>query len=296
MKIRAPAKINLRLRVVGKRKDGYHLIDTIVVPVSLYDEIEITKKRTHGAGEMNSKHLEVTCDHPLVPGGEKNLAYQAASTLLKHKEIRESVHIHISKRIPVGAGLGGGSSDAAAVLVGLNRLLGLDYSLKKLEKIALSLGADVPFFIKRVPARARGVGERLTPIRGFSPFWLVIAYPGFPVSTAWVYGNLRPKLTKSSVNTSIISLLRSPDKIRRLLVNDLETVTASRYPKIGLLKEKLIRAGAAGALMSGSGSSVFGVFDSRRRAEQALRRLRKQEGVETFLVQALTQRNVKEAH
>jgi 4-diphosphocytidyl-2-C-methyl-D-erythritol kinase len=288
VKIRAPAKINLRLRVVGKRKDGYHLIDTIVVPVSLYDEIDITKKRRHGAGEMNAKHLEVTCDHPLVPGGEKNLAYQAASMLLKHNKIRESVHIHISKRIPVGAGLGGGSSDAAAVLVGLNRLLGLDYSLKKLEKIALPLGADVPFFIKRVPARARGIGERLTPIRGFSPLWLVIAYPGFPVSTAWVYGNLRLKLTKSSVNTSIISLLRSPDKIGRLLVNDLETVTASRYPEIGLLKEKLIRAGAAGALMSGSGSSVFGVFDSRRRAEQALRRLRKQEGVETFLVQTLT--------
>ena len=125
---------------------------------------------------------------------------------------------------------------------------------------------------------------------------MVIAYPGFPVSTAWVYGNLRSKLTKSRVNTSIISLLRSPDKIRRLLVNDLETVTAGRYPEIGLLKEKLIRAGAAGALMSGSGSSVFGVFDSRRRAEQALRRLRKEEGVETFLVQALTQRTVKEAH
>src|SRR5438046_9824852 len=253
-----------------------------MVPVSRYDEIDITKKRTHGAGEMNSKHLEVTCDHPLVPGGEKNLAYQAASMLLKHKEIREYVHIHISKRIPVGAGLGGGSSDAAAVLVGLYRLLGLDYSLKKLVNIALSLGADVPFFIKRVPARARGVGERLTPIRGFSPLWLVIAYPGFPVSTAWVYGNLRPKLTKSRVNTSIISLLRSPDKIRRLLVNDLETVTAGRYPEIGLLKEKLIRAGGAGAVRSGSGSSVFGVFDLWRRDESAVRQEWLVDGRDTF--------------
>jgi 4-diphosphocytidyl-2-C-methyl-D-erythritol kinase len=117
---------------------------------------------------------------------------------------------------------------------------------------------------------------------------VVIAYPGFSVSTAWVYRNLRLKLTKSRLNTSIISLLGSPDKIRRLFVNDLETVTTSRYPKIGLLKEKLTRAGAAGVLMSGSGSSVFGVFSSKGRAKEALRRLRKEEGIETFLVQLLT--------
>jgi 4-diphosphocytidyl-2-C-methyl-D-erythritol kinase len=282
VKIRAPAKINLRLRVVGKRKDGYHLVDTIMVPVSLYDEIEIIKARTGGA------HLEVTCTHPLVPSGKNNLAYQAASLLLKEAKIRDNVRIHISKRIPVGAGLGGGSTDAAAVLLGLNRLLRLDYSLKKLERISLSLGADVPFFIKGVPARVQGVGERISPIKKFPRVWLVIAYPGFSVSTAWVYRNLPLKLTKSRVNTSIISLLESPDKIGRLLVNDLETVTASRYPKIALLKEKLTRAGAAGALMSGSGSSVFGVFNSRRRAKQALLRLKKEEEIETFLVQVLT--------
>ena len=282
MKIRAPAKINLRLRVVGKRKDGYHLVDSIMVPVSLYDEIEIIKARSRG------EHLQVTCSHPWVPAGKNNLAYQAASLLLKETKIRDDVRIHISKRIPVGAGLGGGSTDAAAVLLGLNRLLRLNYSLKKLEKISLSLGADVPFFIKGVPARVQGVGERISPIKKFPRIWLVIAYPGFSVSTAWVYRNLRLKLTKSRVNTSIISLLESPDKIGRLLVNDLETVTASRYPKIALLKEKLTRAGAAGVLMSGSGSSVFGVFNSRRRAKQALLRLKKEEESETFLVQVLT--------
>ena len=282
MKIRAPAKINLRLRVVGKRKDGYHLVDSIMVPVSLYDEIEIIKARHRG------KQLQVTCSHPSVPSGKNNLAYQAASLLLKQTEIPDNVRIHISKRIPVGAGLGGGSTDAAAVLLGLNRLLRLNYSLKKLEKISLSLGADVPFFIKGVPARVQGVGERISPIKKFPRIWLVIAYPGFSVSTAWVYRNLRLKLTKSRVNTSIISLLESPDKIGRLLVNDLETVTASRYPKIALLKEKLTRAGAAGVLMSGSGSSVFGVFNSRRRAKQALLRLKKEEESETFLVQVLT--------
>ena len=287
MKIRAPAKINLRLRVVGKRKDGYHLIDTIMVPVSLYDEIEITKSRAHGT-VANAKLVEATCDHPAVPQGEKNLAYRAARTILNDKPMGERVHIHIKKRIPVGGGLGGGSSDAAAVLIGLNRVFSFNYSSKELERIALSVGADVPFFIRGVPARARGIGERLTPIRGLPQFWMIIAYPGFPISTAWVYGNLGPKLTKYKLNTSINFPLRSPETISRLLVNDLETVTAGRYPKVGLLKEKLIQAGAIGALMSGSGSSVFGVFDSRRRAQHALRGLRKEEGVETFLVQALT--------
>ena len=281
MKIRAPAKINLRLRVVGKRKDGYHLVDTIMVPVSLYDEIEILKTGSRG-------ELELTCHHPLVPSGKNNLAYQAASLLLRERRIQDGVRIHISKRIPVGAGLGGGSTDAAAVLRGLNRLLGLNYPLKRLERISLSLGADVPFFIRGVAARVQGIGERVTPIRDFPRLWVVIAYPGFSVSTAWVYGNLRRKLTKSRLNTSIISLLESPDKIGRLLVNDLESVTASHYPKIGFLKEKLTRAGATGALMSGSGSSVFGVFSSRRRAKQALLRLRKEEGIETFLARVLT--------
>jgi 4-diphosphocytidyl-2-C-methyl-D-erythritol kinase len=259
-----------------------------MAPVSLYDDIEITKTRPTGKDGGIRDRLLVTCNHPLVPGGKKNLAYQAARLLLKEREIRECVRIHIRKRIPVGAGLGGGSSDAAVVLVGLNRLLGINHPLRQLEKMALSLGADVPFFIRGVPARAQGIGERLTPIKRFPRLWLVIVYPGFPISTAWVYRNLRLKLTRCNVNNSIISLIRSPDQIGRLLVNDLETVAAVRYPKIGLLKEKLIRAGAAGALMSGSGSSVFGIFNSRLRADQALRRLRKEEGVQAFLARVLT--------
>jgi 4-diphosphocytidyl-2-C-methyl-D-erythritol kinase len=291
VKIRAPAKVNVRLRVVGKRQDGYHLLDTIMVPVSLYDEIEIIKTRAGQKDAVASKQLEVTCDHPLVPAGEKNLAYQAARLLLKDKNIRQGVRIHIKKLIPVGAGLGGGSSDAASVLLGLNRLLRLNYSSKELERISLSLGADVPFFIHAVPARARGIGERLTPIKGFPSWWMIILDPELPVSTAWVYRNFQVKLTKPGVNNSINSLLGSPEKIRRLLVNDLESVTVRRHPKIGLLKEKLTRTGAMGALMSGSGSSVFGVFNSREGAEQALCRLREEEeGVQAFLVHVLRQR------
>jgi 4-diphosphocytidyl-2-C-methyl-D-erythritol kinase len=283
VKIRAPAKINLRLCVVGKRADGYHLLDTIMVPVSLYDEIIIKK----GKKSPLKGRLTVTCDNPLVPRGSKNLAYKAASLVLNKKRINESVHIHIRKQIPMGAGLGGGSTDAAATLVGMNRLFRLGYTLKELEKISSTLGADVPFFVKGVSARARGIGERLTPLRKILRLWLIILYPKFSVSTAWVYRNLAPKLTKGIVNTSINLSLGSPANLRKLLVNDLETVVMGRYPRIGLLKEELARQGAVGALMSGSGSSVFGVFRSKRSAERAFRRLLKQREVQAFLVRVV---------
>ena len=145
----------------------------------------------------------------------------------------------------------------------------------------------MPFFVKGIPARARGIGERLTPLRGVPRLWLIILYPNFPVSTAWVYRNLPPKLTKAIVNTSINFSLESPANLRKLLVNDLETVTMGRYPRIGLLKEELARQGAVGTLMSGSGSSVFGVFPSKRSAERAFRRLRKEREVQALLVRVL---------
>jgi 4-diphosphocytidyl-2-C-methyl-D-erythritol kinase len=288
VKIRAPAKINLRLRVIGKRADGYHLIDTIMLPVSLYDEIEIIAGKKIGKKTALKDRLAVRCDDPWVPRGKKNLAYQAALHLLSREKIDRQVHIRIHKRIPIGAGLGGGSTDAAATLLGLNRLLRLGYTSKRLEEMSLALGADVPFFIKAVPARARGIGERLRPLRGVPRLWLIILYPNFPVSTAWVYRNLPSKLTKAIANTSMNLSPGSPANLSKLLVNDLETVTMGRYPRIGLLKEELARQGAVGTLMSGSGSSVFGIFPSRRSAQCAWRRLRKDKGVQTFLVRVLS--------
>jgi 4-diphosphocytidyl-2-C-methyl-D-erythritol kinase len=287
VKIRTPAKINLRLRLVGKRKDGYHLLDTIMVPVSLYDELEITKAKGDKRARSSSRNLSVTCDDPSVPQGGKNLVYQAASLLMQKSGIDTRVRIHIRKRIPVGAGLGGGSSDAAATLVGLNRLLGLKLSTKALEKLALSLGADVPFFIQARPVRARGIGDRLSVLKKLPHLWAIILYPKFPVSTAWVYRKLRGKLTKPSANTSINSLLGSAEGVRKLLVNDLETVTMPRFPQIKVLKSRLIQEGAIGALMSGSGSSVFGIFNSRVKAERAFQRLSKTNGAEAFLARAL---------
>jgi 4-diphosphocytidyl-2-C-methyl-D-erythritol kinase len=288
VKIRAPAKINLRLRVIGKRADGYHLLDTILLPVSLYDEIDISKVRQIGGKTAPKNRLTVSCNDPLVPAGRKNLAYQAALLILSDAKTNARVHIRIHKRIPVGAGLGGGSSDAAATLVGLNRLFRLGYSAKRLEEISLALGADVPFFVKAVPARARGIGERLSPLRRVPRLWLIILHPNFPVSTGWVYRNLPSKLTKPIANTSINRWSGSLANLNKLLVNDLETVTMGRYPRIGLLKEELARQGAVGTLMSGSGSSVFGIFPSRRRAQRAWRQLRKDKGVEAFLVRVLS--------
>lgn len=287
MKIRAPAKINLRLRVVGKRKDGYHLLDTIMVPVSLYDEIEITKTKANERGRSSLEKIKVTCDHPGVPRGRKNLAYRAAALLMEKTGTDTQVTIDIRKRIPVGGGLGGGSTDAAATLVGLNRLLRLGLSVRTLQKLSLSLGADVPFFISPQPVRARGIGERLTALGKLPRLWAVILYPRFPVSTAWVYGKLPRKLTKPSANTSINLLLRNADGLRQLLVNDLETVTVGRCAELAVLKSRLAEEGAIGALMTGTGSSVFGLFNSRPKAERAFRRLHKANGAEAFLVRVL---------
>jgi 4-diphosphocytidyl-2-C-methyl-D-erythritol kinase len=282
MRIRAPAKINLSLRVVGKRRDGYHLLDTIMIPIGLYDEIEITRPKS------GTKGLKVTCDHPLVPSGKRNLAYRAAALLLGARAGRERLHIHIRKNIPVGAGLGGGSSDAAATLIALNRLFSLKKKSRELLALAALLGADVPFFIRGRPARARGIGEKLTAIRSIRRLWLVILYPGFPVSTRWAYQGLSDKLTKGIETTSLNFLAPGQKELARSLVNDLEKVVSRRYPQVAFLKTRLVQEGAAGALMSGSGSSVFGIFFSAAMAKKAFVRLRKEDGIQAYLVQSLS--------
>lgn len=282
MKILAPAKVNLYLRVVGKRQDGYHLIDSLMVPVSLYDEIEITKPRT------TKSLLTVTCDDPIVPVGKKNLAYKAAALVLDRASVSEPVHIHIRKQIPVGGGLGGGSSDAAATMLGLNQHLGLGVSQRSMLELATQLGADVPFFVHGRPAIARGIGERLKLLTSVPKLWIIILYPGFPVSTRWAYQGLKFKLTKVIRNTKLNLHLDDYGELAPLLVNDLEGVTIRRYPRIAHLKERLLQEGATGALMSGSGSSVFGIFAAEKRAKKAFRCMQQEEQVRAFLVRLLT--------
>ena len=256
-----------------------------MVPVGLYDQIEITRPTKRGKAR---KGITVTCDHPMVPAGDENLAYRAASLLLRRKGLRDPVHIHIRKRIPVGGGLGGGSSDAAATLRGLNRLFRLGFDRDDMVSLAASLGADVPFFLYGRPARAQGIGEQLGLIPSFPRLSVVILYPGFPVSTSWVYHNLAFKLTKPIENTSINFSLEDRREVKRVLVNDLERVTIQCYPRIAFLKKRLVEEGAEGALMSGSGSSVFGIFHTEQKAKQAFRRLRVEEGVQAYLVRSLS--------
>ncbi len=282
MKIRAPAKVNLYLRVVGKRRDGYHLIDSLMVPVSLYDEIEITKLRT------TKSVLTVTCDDPIVPVGKKKMYNKAAALLLDSARVSQPVHNHIRKQIPVGGGLGGGSSDAAATMLGLNQHLGLGVSKRSMLELATQLGADVPFFVHCRPAIARGIGERLKLLTSVPKLWIIILYPGFPVSTRWAYQGLKFKLTKVIRNTKLNLHLDDYGELAPLLVNDLEGVTIRRYPRIAHLKERLLQEGATGALMSGSGSSVFGIFAAEKRAKKAFRCMQQEEQVRAFLVRLLT--------
>ncbi len=257
----APAKINLCLRVLSKRPDGYHEVEMIMQAVGLFDRI--TVRLTPGG-------ITARCGARGVPEGESNIAWRAAKAVVDRAGGNRGVSIEIGKNIPVAAGLGGGSSDAAAVLVACNRLLGLDLRREELAAIGTGLGMDVPFFLYGPTALARGRGEVLEPLPPPPAFWVLLVNPRFETSTSWAYKNLNFGLTKKVDCTNIAGLKVS--QIAQRLHNDLETVTASAYPAIGEMEQALLRAGALGARMSGSGPTVFGVFENeqtcRRAAEQ----------------------------
>lgn len=261
----SPAKVNLFLRVLGKRADGYHEISTLMQPVSLFDELEISVSEGEG--------IAVVSDSVEAPGGEENLAYKAARVFLQSTAIRRRVEIAVKKVIPVGAGLGGGSSDAATVLMALNEMAGIWLPDGALMEMAARLGSDVPFFILKGPALAGGRGEKLK--RAYLPaLHYVLINPGFHVSTAWVYSSLG--LTKVGENNNLLYSYEVPaswEGVVQALANDLEAVTFKQYPEISGLKEMLKGAGALGTLMSGSGPTVFGVFRSRDEAERAYQSL-----------------------
>lgn len=259
VQLRAPAKVNFRLDVVARRPDGYHDLRMIMQRIDLCDDITLTLSDNPG--------VRVSCGREGVPDGPGNIAWRAADALVKLSGRQVGIDIVITKQIPVAAGLGGGSSDAATVLMGVNDLLGLGLSPQRLMEIGVTLGADVPFFIFRRPALAEGIGDRLTPLDGISPVWLVLVNPNVHVSTAWVYKNLQ--LTTPDVATTIPLFYGSASDVCAVLGNDLETVTIQRFPVIAQIKERLLAAGACGALMSGSGPTVFGVFAEERTARQA---------------------------
>ena len=256
----APAKLNLLLKITGQRIDGYHELVSIFVPVALYDNLKISK---------SEKELEVYCYGRELPKGQNNLVNRAAISFFEKTGIRKGAKITVIKKIPVSSGLGGGSSDAAATLKGLNQLWGNPLSKGDIGRLALSLGADVPFFLLKRPAIARGIGEILQPIKNFPSFWYVIISPDIMVSTAWAYKMTKLKLTNKRIQNRIKCLKEIIIKIPDLLSNDLERVTLSKYPFLCSIKDSLIKLGALGALMTGSGPSIFGLFDSAKKAREA---------------------------
>ena len=254
------AKINLRLDILRKRADGYHDIRTLLQKVSLRDELRIA---------IAKRGIKVMCDNHQVPINEDNLAYTAAQTILNRYKVKDGVNISIKKNIPIAAGLGGGSSNAASTLIGINQLFGLGISKQELIKIGSDIGADVPFFIFCDTALATGIGDRLEKIDIIPKLWLLLITPDIQISTAWAYRSLRMGLTSKPINTNIPNCITHLTEITTILSNDLEKVVIPRYPIIQRIKEELINKGAKGSLMSGSGSTVFGIFSSEDEAKEA---------------------------
>jgi 4-diphosphocytidyl-2-C-methyl-D-erythritol kinase len=258
---KAPAKLNFRLKVAGRRPDGYHDLVSIMVPIDVFDLLTL---------EVIPEGVSLSCRGLPVRSDEANLVVKAARAFFSKTGFDQGVSIQLEKRIPVAAGMGGGSSDAASALLLMNTLWAEPLSSEDLHQTARTLGADVPFFLACKPAIARGIGEILDPIPVWPEFWYVIVTPRIQVSTAWVYNNLQLKELTRNEYLHINSLLREkPEAIVRILDNDLESVTSARFPVIETIKHSLLDLGAEGALMTGSGPSVFGVFGSSGQAEAA---------------------------
>lgn len=263
------AKINLGLDVLRRRSDGYHDLRMIMQTVYLYDQIEIAEKEASG--------ITLTTNVGYLPVNEDNLVYKAAKLLMEEFGIEQGVRIHLKKYIPVAAGLAGGSSDAAAVLIGINRMFRLGLSKEDLKKRSVKIGADVPYCIMRGTALAEGIGDVLTPLPAAPDMHVVLAKPPIHVSTGFVYTNLKAdQLAYHPDIDAQVDAIRAGDgyAMAKLMGNVLETVTIPAYPVIEEIKEEMKRAGALGAMMSGSGPTVFGLFDDAKKAQAAYEGLR----------------------
>lgn len=274
---KAPAKINLYLRVVKKRVDGYHDIISLMQLISLYDELTFVQ---------TNSGITVKCPGSSLPEDENNLVYRAAAGFYAQTGAKPGIEITLQKHIPVGAGLGGGSSDAATTLVTLNEMHGLPLTKKELLQLGESLGADVPFFIFGKTAWAEGRGEILTEAPALPLFWIVLINPGFPVSTKEVYQGLNLGLTKKIIDYSIPRFSSVKDMATGL-TNDLEQVTLARHPVLEQIKAFLLKNDALGAAMTGSGPTMFGVFTDEDSAQRVENISAKQNGWLTFCARSL---------
>ncbi len=261
--LKAPAKINLCLSVLCRRPDGYHDVEMLMQMVGLYDEVTVAAHDSAG--------VRFSCDSDAIPLGEDNIAWKAGHALLTRAGRGAGLSISIRKAIPVAAGLGGGSSDAAAVLTAANEVLGLGFNREQLAEIGAKLGMDVPFFFYGPTALAQGRGERLTELAPLPKLQILLVNPGFETSTAWVYKNLNLRLTKKVDCNKILRL--TVGDIAAGLHNDLETVTAAAHPEIHTIRQSLLEQEAAGVLMSGSGPTVFGIFETKTGCMNAAKNL-----------------------
>jgi 4-diphosphocytidyl-2-C-methyl-D-erythritol kinase len=285
LKVKSYAKVNLGLEVLGRRDDGYHELRTLFQTIDVHDDL-VLRPRPDG--------VSVRCDHPLVPGDRSNLAVRAAEELRRYARVDTGVEIALEKRIPVGGGLGGGSSNAAAVLLGLDRMWRLGLGPAGLHPLARRLGADVPFFLLGGTALGLGRGDEVYPLRNQLRAWIVLVDPGFPVSSARVFARVDASLTPRENSTSIFHFVsRELEGVGgyRLLVNDLEEAAMEEAPalrdRVARIRDLLQGKGARVAALSGSGSSIFGLFGgagAARRAGTAL----ETEGFPALVVRTLT--------
>ncbi|MDP4087896.1 MAG: 4-(cytidine 5'-diphospho)-2-C-methyl-D-erythritol kinase [Bacillota bacterium] len=268
MIIKAHAKINISLDVVGKREDGYHLLEMIMQNIELYDEIELEKKQNG---------IQLECNVPYIPVDERNLAYKAAMLFMKSFGIKSGVKIRITKNIPVAAGLAGGSSNAAAVLKGMRDLFEVDVNDEELMMLGLNIGADVPYCIVGGTALCKGIGEIVVPLKPFKDHIVVVVKPHFGVSTKEVYGAL--DISRINVHPDTVSIMKAMDRgdlktTAELMRNVLENVTLKKHYILREIKRDMVRMGALNSMMSGSGPTVFAFFDDMLKAQKCYDRMK----------------------
>lgn len=289
MRLRAFAKINLGLDILRKREDGYHEVRMIMQTIQMYDVLEMKKVKKPG--------ISLSVNYPYIPSDERNLVYKAAKLLMDEFQVKEGVDIRLEKFIPVAAGMAGGSSDAAAAMVGINHLFKLGLSEKDLMDRAVNIGADVPYCIMRGTALAEGIGEKLTRIAQVPDCYVLIGKPGIGVSTKTAYESLQ--LDKIQSHPDIDGMIRDIENGNLLAMTDkmgnvFESGIIGKYPVIGEIKDLMEANGALKAMMSGSGPTVFGLFDDREKMEAAAAVLRQSNLAKTVFATEVTK--VRERH
>ncbi len=263
--LKAYAKINVGLRITGQRDDGYHSIKTLYQTVNIYDEVKLNLKDEQG--------VTFNWQGEKVPDGGDNICSKAANSFFEFIGEEKGVNIELEKTLPVGSGLGGGSSDAACVIRGLNELIDTKLSLKNMEDIASELGADIPFFIRGGCQYAEGIGDELSPGELSEEWVLLLVVPDIHIDTSWAYEGIHPlSLTRNINDVNLASFPHNGDaKNRKMFRNDFEPLVFSKYPEIGEIKKSLLKSEAEFASLSGSGSAVYGLYETTEKAEKAMK-------------------------